>query len=64
MTCCSEVHKQFDKFANGKVQVGELPKWMHVRGQVAWFAYQGHYSELSYKVSVLSGKDSEKQNSR
>jgi len=46
MTCCSDVHKQFDKFADGKVQVGELPKWMHVSGKVAWNVFQGPYSEL------------------
>jgi len=49
MTCCSDVHKQFDKFANGKVQVGELPKWVHVSGKVAWYAYQGPNSELGSK---------------
>jgi hypothetical protein len=49
MTCCSDVHKQFDKFANGKVQVGELPKWMHVSGKIAWYVYQGPYSELGSK---------------
>jgi hypothetical protein len=49
MACCSDVHKQFDKFANGKVQVGELPKWMHVSGKVAWYVYQGPYSELGSK---------------
>jgi hypothetical protein len=49
MTCCSDVHKQFDKFANGKVQAGELPNWMHVSGKVAWYVFQGPYSELSSK---------------
>ena len=46
MTCCADVHKQFDRFANGKLQVGELPEWMHVSGKVAWYVYQGPYSEL------------------
>ena len=49
LTCCSDVHKLFDKLANGKVQVGELPKWMHVSGKVAWYVYQGPYSELGSK---------------
>ena len=49
MTCCTDVHKQFDKFANGKVQVGELPRWTHVHGKVAWYVYQGPYSELGSK---------------
>jgi hypothetical protein len=49
MTCCSDVHKQFDKFANGKVQAGELPNWMHVSGKVAWYVFQGPYSELGSK---------------
>jgi len=49
MTCCTDVHKQFDQFANGKVQVGELPRWTHVHGKVAWYVYQGSYSELGSK---------------
>jgi len=38
-----------DKFANGKVQAGELPNWMHVSGKVAWYVFQGPYSELGSK---------------
>ncbi len=53
MTCCGDVHKQFDKFANQKVQIGELPKWMHVSGKVAWYVYQGPYSELSKGFSTF-----------
>ena len=49
MTCCSDVHKQFDKFANGKVQAGELLNWMHVSGKVAGYVFQGPYSELGSK---------------
>lgn len=46
MMSCIDIHKQFDKFANGKVQVGQLPEWMHVTGKVAWYVYQGPYSDL------------------
>jgi hypothetical protein len=49
VTCCADVHKQFDRFANGEVQVGKLPEWMHVNGKVAWYVYQGPYSELGSK---------------
>ena len=49
MACCSDVHKQFDKFANGKVQAGELPNWMNVSGKAAWYVFQGPYSELGSK---------------
>lgn len=49
MTCCGDVHKEYDKFANGPVQVGELPEWMHIKGKVAWYVYQGPYSELGLK---------------
>jgi len=62
MTCCSDVHKQFDKFADGKVQVGELPKWMHVSGKVAWNVFQGPYNELGSKGFSVSGRDMGKQN--
>ncbi len=44
---CADVHKQFDRYANGKVQVGELPAWMHVQGKVAWYVAQGPYAKLS-----------------
>jgi hypothetical protein len=64
MTCCSDVHKQFDKFADGKVQVGELPKWMHVSGKVAWKVFQGPYNELGSKGFSVSGRDMGKQNWR
>jgi len=49
MTACNELHEQYDQYANGKVQVGELPKWMRVSGKVAWYIYQGPYSELGSK---------------
>ncbi len=47
MSCCGEVHERFDRFANGSIQVGELPAWTRVQGRVAWFAFQGPYSSLS-----------------
>jgi hypothetical protein len=49
VTCCTDIHKQYDKFANGTVQVGELPEWMHIKGKVAWCVFQGPYSELESK---------------
>jgi hypothetical protein len=45
----ADIHKQYDKFANGPIQVGELPKWMHVKGKVAWYVFQGPYSDLGPK---------------
>jgi len=46
MTCCTDLHKQYGKLANGPIQVGELPGWMHLNGKVAWYVFQGPYSEL------------------
>ena len=43
---CDEFHRQYDRFANKDVQVGELPDWTHVRGTVAWFVAQGPYAEM------------------
>jgi hypothetical protein len=43
---CVDLHKQYDKLANGAVQVGELPERMHINGKVAWHVFQGPYSEL------------------
>jgi len=42
----ADFHKQYDRFANGSVQTGELPPWMHVHGRVAWYVAQGPYSKL------------------
>lgn len=47
MATCDEVHRAYDGLANGAVQVGELPSWMHVRGKVAWYVFQGPYAGLS-----------------
>ena len=47
MTSCAEVHRVYDVLANGEVQTGELPTWMHVLGPVAWYVYQGPYDSLS-----------------
>jgi len=35
----ADLHRQFESFANGHVQVGEMPEWMHVRGNCAWYVY-------------------------
>lgn len=47
MKPCEEVHRTYDRLANGEVQVGELPSWMHVQGKVAWYVFQGPYAALS-----------------
>jgi hypothetical protein len=44
---CEMIHGEFDRYANNKVQVGELPNWMHISGKVAWYVFQGPYSGLS-----------------
>ena len=46
MPTCDEIHAEFDRYANGDVQAGVLPPWMHVSGRVAWYVYQGPYSGL------------------
>ena len=43
---CDEIHREFDGFANGSVQIGELPPWTHVRGRMAFYVYQGPYNGL------------------
>ena len=42
----ADFHKEYDRLANGKVQVGELPPWMHVHGRAACYIAQGPYSKL------------------
>ena len=46
MRSCEEVHKEYDKHANNKVQTGSLPTWMHVNGKVAWSVFRGPYDTL------------------
>jgi hypothetical protein len=53
MAHCDDFHKEFDRFANGTVQVGELPTWMHVRGKVVWFVYQGPYTGLGESMRTF-----------
>lgn len=47
MLPCEEVHRTYNRLANGEVQAGQLPRWMHVRGQVAWYVFQGSYEGLA-----------------
>jgi len=47
LTCCEDAHKAYDAKANRAIEVGELPAGLHVVGRVAWYVYQGPYSELS-----------------
>ncbi len=44
---CDRFHSEFDRLANGEVQIGQLPAWMHVNGRVAWYVFQGPYSGIS-----------------
>ena len=46
MAICDDVHREYDRIANGQVLFGELPPWTHVRGRVAWYVFQGPYSGL------------------
>lgn len=43
---CAAIHAEYDRLANGPLQLGELPAWMNVRGRVAWSVYQGSYEGL------------------
>ncbi len=47
MRLCDLVHRDYDRFANKNVNVGELPPWMHIQGKVVWYVFQGPYSGLS-----------------
>ena len=42
----SEAHHEYDPYANGEVQIGQLPSWMHISGKVAWYVYQGPYAGM------------------
>jgi len=46
LTSCDHVHRDYDPHANSQIQVGVLPEWMHVTGKVAWYVFQGPYSQL------------------
>src|SRR3989454_11305198 len=43
---CDVFHKAYDRIANGEIQAGKLPPYMHVEGRVAWYVAQGPYSKL------------------
>ncbi|OLE76416.1 hypothetical protein AUG19_02810 [archaeon 13_1_20CM_2_54_9] len=47
MARCEQVHREYDRFANGKIQTGTLPSSMHVNGKVAWYVFQGPYRGLA-----------------
>jgi hypothetical protein len=47
MAECDDIHRQFDRLANGALQVGELPAWTRVQGKVAWYLFQGPYGGMS-----------------
>jgi hypothetical protein len=46
MRSCEEAHREYERHACGKVQIGSLPTWMHVNDQVAWYVFKGPYSSL------------------
>lgn len=50
MTCCEAYHKAYDQLANREVHLGKLPDDLRVRGNVAWYVYQGPYAEMSEKA--------------
>ena len=43
---CDKLHAEYDRLANGAVQLGELPGWMNVRGPMCWYVYEGPYDGL------------------
>jgi len=45
MPSCDEFHRANDRIANGEVQAGKLPPFMHVEGRVACYVAQGSYSK-------------------
>jgi hypothetical protein len=49
MAECEEFHKEYDRIANGPIQVGTLPAFLRVNGKVAWMVYAGPYRELGEK---------------
>lgn len=51
-----DLHRRFESFANGDVQVGEMPEWMHTRGKCAWYVYQGPYHGLGNAFGTFMGK--------
>ena len=52
----ADIHRQFESLANGDVQIGELPEWLHVRGTCAWYVYQGPYSGLGNARQTFMGR--------
>jgi effector-binding domain-containing protein len=40
------VHKEYDRYANAKLQKGVLPAWTHVMGKVVWYVHKGSYKGL------------------
>jgi hypothetical protein len=43
------MHNEYGIYANGEIQIGELPENMHVKGKVAWYIYKGPYSTIGSK---------------
>jgi hypothetical protein len=58
MSSCEDVHREFDRHANGEVQSGVLPPWTHIQGRVVWYVYQGSYSKLGEAFRVFMDKAS------
>lgn len=56
MRHCDQVHRDYDRLANKDVNVGELPTWMHIKGKVAWYVYQGDYGGLGEGWSTFHRK--------
>lgn len=61
MATCDSAHGQYDRIANGAVQVGTLPDWMRIRGKVAWYVAQGPLATLgdhwqTFHAKVVAAK--------
>ncbi len=56
MKSCENIHKEYDHLAHGKIRAGKLPAWTHVNGKVAWYVFQGPYSQLQHGWSTFWDK--------
>lgn len=56
MRSCENAHKEFDRQANGKIEIGSLPRWTNVDGRVVWYVFQGPYKSLPEAWSGFMGK--------
>ena len=51
-----DVHRKFDRYANGDFQIGKLPSRLQVQGKVAWYVFHGAYSGLGNAWAMFPKK--------